>query len=624
MKERLQALQILSVKDLGNVTDWSDLRSHFPAHYKQLEIAIKRYSSLNKENPATKKDERTEAELLCDWNKVRRFLFYEAGLEDELKNCGQLEPKALEKGFEEQKKNKDFDGGPCKFFYEYYFLYYLNVYVSVFFIALAHIKKVLLSFTLPDKKLRKNSQGIMLYGPPGTGKTELCKVIIKKAGLFGLVPPLASSELNRSKVGETERIVMAIFHRALYVPYLLCCIAIDEIDALVPKRNDKSGEHKVDVLCLLLSLLGGIKNVPNVFMIASTNRLNKIDDWEVRSISIRKAESIGLRDFGLWGSVAKERLFLNFKANRESAFVHALAAAATLQAVSRGCKNGDISTCTCSKSKRPENLNRDWIWGGCGDNIEYGYKFAKTFIDIADKSVNDERYTFTSSNGRAGIEQQQDRQLLKQKRNYQRYMLQRSAAVDSDEQQLQRSPGNLLRKSSRVDPNKTRARRLINLHNNEAGRRAVYRMVKVECKCHGVSGSCSMKTCWLKVPNFREIGDYLKEKYDSAIEVKYEAKKNQLHERYKRYSKPTKEDLIYMDESPNFCRENRRHLIKGTRGRQCNKNSDGPDGCRNLCCGRGYYVERKLKEEQCNCKFQWCCTVKCETCITEVETYICK
>lgn len=148
-----------------------------------------------------------------------------------------------------------------------------------------NVERVLENFTEPDRPLRKNSHGLMLYGPPGTGKTQLCSVIIKKAGLFDLgIPPLSSSELNRSKVGETEKLLMALFHRAFHVKYLICCIAIDEIDALVPKRNDKSGEHKVDVLCLLLSLIGGIKDVPNIFVIASTNRLNKIDEAFARRL----------------------------------------------------------------------------------------------------------------------------------------------------------------------------------------------------------------------------------------------------------------------------------------------------------------------------------------------------
>ena len=38
-------------------------------------------------------------------------------------------------------------------------------------------------------------------------------------------------------------------------------------------------------------------------------------------------------------------------------------------------------------------------------------------------------------------------------------------------------------------------------------------MLKKECKCHGVSGSCSLKTCWEKLPAFRDIGDALMKQY---------------------------------------------------------------------------------------------------------------
>ena len=63
--------------------------------------------------------------------------------------------------------------------------------------------------------------------------------------------------------------------------------AIDEVDALAPKRNEKSGEHKVDILCLLLSLIGGIKDIKNVFVIASTNRLNKMDEAFCRRLQVK-------------------------------------------------------------------------------------------------------------------------------------------------------------------------------------------------------------------------------------------------------------------------------------------------------------------------------------------------
>ena len=56
---------------------------------------------------------------------------------------------------------------------------------------------------------------------------------------------------------------------------------------MTPKRNEKIGEHKVDVLCLLLSLIGGIKDIKNVFVIASTNRLNKMDEAFCRRLQIK-------------------------------------------------------------------------------------------------------------------------------------------------------------------------------------------------------------------------------------------------------------------------------------------------------------------------------------------------
>ena len=47
----------------------------------------------------------------------------------------------------------------------------------------------------------------------------------------------------------------------------------------------------------------------------------------------------------------------------------------------------------------------------------------------------------------------------------------------------------------------------------------IRRELKIQCKCHGMSGSCEFKTCWKAVPEFREIGNILKEKYESAVNV---------------------------------------------------------------------------------------------------------
>jgi wingless-type MMTV integration site family protein 1 len=43
--------------------------------------------------------------------------------------------------------------------------------------------------------------------------------------------------------------------------------------------------------------------------------------------------------------------------------------------------------------------------------------------------------------------------------------------------------------------------------------------MRQECKCHGMSGSCTVKTCWMRLPNFRVVGDNLKERFDGASRV---------------------------------------------------------------------------------------------------------
>lgn len=52
------------------------------------------------------------------------------------------------------------------------------------------------------------------------------------------------------------------------------------------------------------------------------------------------------------------------------------------------------------------------------------------------------------------------------------------------------------------------------------------------------------------------IGDYLREKYDEATQVKIN-KRGRLQVKDNRYKVPTALDLVYLDESPDFCRINR-------------------------------------------------------------------
>lgn len=50
-----------------------------------------------------------------------------------------------------------------------------------------------------------------------------------------------------------------------------------------------------------------------------------------------------------------------------------------------------------------------------------------------------------------------------------------------------------------------------------------------QCKCHGVSGSCNIKTCWKGLPNgFYEMGNRLMMAYNSAVQVYENMEASQL------------------------------------------------------------------------------------------------
>ncbi|XP_024593133.1 protein Wnt-7b isoform X1 [Neophocaena asiaeorientalis asiaeorientalis] len=249
--------------------------------------------------------------------------------------------------------------------------------------------------------------------------------------------------------------------------------------------------------------------------------------------------------------------------SREAAFTYAITAAGVAHAVTAACSQGNLSNCGCDREKQGYyNQAEGWKWGGCSADVRYGIDFSRRFVDAREIKKN--------------------------------------------------------------------ARRLMNLHNNEAGRKVLEERMKLECKCHGVSGSCTTKTCWTTLPKFREVGHLLKEKYNVAVQVEV-VRASRLRQptflrikQLRSYQKPMETDLVYIEKSPNYCEEDAATGSVGTQGRLCNRTSPGADGCDTMCCGRGYNTHQYTKVWQCNCKFHWCCFVKCNTCSERTEVYTCK
>ena len=169
---------------------------------------------------------------------------------------------------------------------------------------IAQIRELVeLPLTRPDLYAHFNLQpprGILLHGPPGTGKTLLASSIA-----LSLQLPYFSvdgSSLSSPYHGETEQRLREIFKEAEECAPSI--IIIDEVDALVPARED-AGEVERRVVATLLTLMDGLaskgKDGANtrearVVVIAATNRPNAIDQALRRPGRFDREIEIGVPD----------------------------------------------------------------------------------------------------------------------------------------------------------------------------------------------------------------------------------------------------------------------------------------------------------------------------------------
>lgn len=120
--------------------------------------------------------------------------------------------------------------------------------------------------------------GVLLWGPPGCGKTLLAKAVANesRANFISVRGP----ELLNKYVGESERAVRQVFSRArASVP---CVIFFDELDALVPRRDEALSESSSRVVNTLLTELDGLNARNGIFVVAATNRPDVIDPAMLR------------------------------------------------------------------------------------------------------------------------------------------------------------------------------------------------------------------------------------------------------------------------------------------------------------------------------------------------------
>lgn len=117
-------------------------------------------------------------------------------------------------------------------------------------------------------------RGVILYGPPGNGKTLLAKAIATESNAH--LEIINGPEILSKWVGQSEENLRKVFERAQRLQPSV--VLIDEIDALAPIRDGMVHQHDSRLVSQLLVLLDGMEDRGKVIVIATTNRLEAIDE----------------------------------------------------------------------------------------------------------------------------------------------------------------------------------------------------------------------------------------------------------------------------------------------------------------------------------------------------------
>ena len=131
--------------------------------------------------------------------------------------------------------------------------------------------------------------GVLLVGPPGTGKTMIGHLIATQARRSFY--PLSAADILGGQVGASVKKLAEVFARARENSPSI--IFFDEIDGLLPRNNGMLSPHDTQLVEQCRSEISRLLPEHNVFLIGTTNHLDRVDPAILRGGRFSEKIEIG-------------------------------------------------------------------------------------------------------------------------------------------------------------------------------------------------------------------------------------------------------------------------------------------------------------------------------------------
>jgi transitional endoplasmic reticulum ATPase len=152
-------------------------------------------------------------------------------------------------------------------------------------------------------KILATPTGLLLIGPPGTGKTMIGRLIATQSRRSFY--PLSAADILGGQIGASVKKLSEIFARARENNPSI--IFFDEIDGLLPRNNGMLSTHDAQLVEQCRTEISQLLPEHNVFLIGTTNYLDRIDPAILRGG--RFSEKI---EIGPPGPANRERLLRKY------------------------------------------------------------------------------------------------------------------------------------------------------------------------------------------------------------------------------------------------------------------------------------------------------------------------